>query len=191
MRLARLCSRRVPTISSRSVRPALGFARAKCTHTEDDHAAGSQAEERMVSHVSELLGLLGEDVTREGLQRTPLRVAKSLRFLTSGASGDLDTIVNNAIFEEDSDEMVVVRNIDLFSLCEHHMLPFHGKVHIAYIPNGKVIGLSKLARISELFSRRLQVQERLTKQIATTLMDVVEPLGVGVVMECTHLVSQI
>jgi GTP cyclohydrolase I len=143
----------------------------------------------MAFHVGKMLDLLGEDKDRAGLLKTPTRVAKSLQFLTSGGQGDIDQIVNNAIFEEDSDEMVVVRNIDLFSLCEHHMLPFVGKVHIAYVPNGRVIGLSKLARISELFSRRLQVQERLTKQIGTTLMEVLQPLGVGVVIECTHMVS--
>jgi GTP cyclohydrolase I len=138
-------------------------------------------------HVEAILDLLGEDPRREGLQKTPMRVAKALRFLTSGMTQDLDKILNAAVFNENHDEMVIVRNIDLFSLCEHHMLPFFGKAHIAYLPAGKVIGLSKLGRISDLYSRRLQVQERLTKQIASAMMDAVSPRGVGVVIEATHM----
>lgn len=141
----------------------------------------------MAVHVKELLRLLGEDVDREGLVKTPMRVAKALQFLTSGSRQDLDTVINEAVFNEDHDEMVIVRNIDLFSLCEHHMLPFMGKAHIAYLPQKKVIGLSKLGRITDLYARRLQVQERLTSQVANTLMKVISPRGVGVVIEATHM----
>jgi len=130
---------------------------------------------------------LGEDPEREGLKKTPERVAASLRFLTKGYAEDPKEIIHKAIFHEKNDEMVLVRDIDFFSMCEHHMLPFFGKAHVAYIPDGRVVGLSKLARLTEMYSRRLQVQERLTRQIAETLWDTLQPRGVAVVMEATHL----
>ena len=137
--------------------------------------------------IRRLLAELGEDPAREGLVDTPGRVEKSLRFLTSGYQADVDTVINNALFTVEYNEMVIVRDIDFYSLCEHHMLPFFGKAHVAYVPNGKVIGLSKIPRLVDVFSRRLQVQERLTSQIAECLMDRIQPLGVAVVMEATHL----
>ncbi len=137
--------------------------------------------------VAELLCQVGEDPHREGLRRTPLRVEKAWRFLTKGYAEDPQKVINGALFEENHEEMVILKDIDFFSLCEHHLLPFSGKCHLAYIPKGKVIGLSKLARLVEIYSRRLQVQERLTNQIAQTLQEALEPLGVGVVMEAQHL----
>jgi len=135
----------------------------------------------------ELLSLIGEDPKREGLVRTPERVAESYRFLTNGYHEDIHSLLNGAIFTEKYDEMVIVKDIDFFSLCEHHLLPFYGWVHVAYIPNGKILGLSKIPRIVEVFARRLQVQERFTQQIADTLFEVLEPDGVAVVAEARHL----
>ena len=137
--------------------------------------------------IEQLLKELGEDVKREGLDRTPDRVEKALRYLTSGYDQDVNTILNDALFVEDYDEMVVVKDIDFFSLCEHHLLPFIGKCHVAYMPRRKIVGLSKIPRLVEMYSRRLQLQERLTKQIANTLNDVLQPMGVAVVMEGIHL----
>jgi GTP cyclohydrolase I len=137
--------------------------------------------------VRQLLTALGEDPSREGLLDTPKRVEKSLRFLTSGYTADVDTVLNNALFTVDYNEMVIVKDIDFYSLCEHHLLPFFGRCHIAYIPNGKVIGLSKIPRLVEVFARRLQIQERMTNQIAATIKDKINPLGVAVVIEATHL----
>jgi GTP cyclohydrolase I len=137
--------------------------------------------------IRQLLADLGEDPTREGLRDTPKRVEKSLRFLTSGYAADVDAVVNNALFTVDYNEMVIVKDIDFYSLCEHHLLPFFGKCHVAYIPQGRVIGLSKIPRLVEIFSRRLQVQERLTNQIAETIREKIRPLGVGIVMEASHL----
>ena len=137
--------------------------------------------------IRQLLAELGEDPSREGLLNTPKRVEKSLRFLTSGYSADVDEVLNNALFTVDYNEMVIVKDIDFYSLCEHHLLPFFGKCHVAYIPQGRVLGLSKIPRLVEMFARRLQVQERLTNQIAETLRDKVRPLGVAVVMEASHL----
>jgi len=141
----------------------------------------------MQDNIRQLLAELGEDPSREGLLDTPKRVEKSLRFLTSGYAADVDAIVNNALFTVDYNEMVIVKDIDFYSLCEHHMLPFFGKCHIAYLPQGKVIGLSKIPRIVDIFARRLQVQERLTNQIAATISEKIEPLGVAVVTEAAHL----
>jgi len=137
-----------------------------------------------------LLTEIGEDPKREGLLRTPTRVAKAWKFLAQGYDQDLDTIINNAIFFEDYDEMVTVRDIDFFSLCEHHLLPFFGKAHVAYIPNGKVVGLSKIPRIVEMFGRRLQLQERMTQNIAETINEFLEPKGVAVVLEGQHMCMQ-
>jgi GTP cyclohydrolase I len=134
-----------------------------------------------------LLGKLGEDPAREGLVDTPKRVEKALSFLTSGYAADIDQVLNNALFTVDYSEMVIVKDIDFYSLCEHHLLPFFGKCHVAYIPSTKVIGLSKIPRLVDVFSRRLQVQERLTNQIADTIREKIAPLGVAVVMEATHL----
>ena len=137
--------------------------------------------------IRQLLTELGEDPSREGLLDTPKRVEKSLRFLTQGYAADVDTVLNNALFSVDYNEMVIVKDIDFYSLCEHHLLPFFGKCHVAYIPQGRVVGLSKIPRLVEIFSRRLQVQERLTSQIAETLGDKIRPLGVGIVVEASHL----
>jgi len=137
--------------------------------------------------IREMLVRLGEDPEREGLLRTPARVHKALEFLTRGYNQDPETMLKNALFTVTYDEMVIVKDVEVFSLCEHHMLPFFGKVHVAYIPNGKVIGLSKIPRLIEMFSRRLQIQERLTTQIAETIQKVVQPQGVGVVIEARHL----
>ena len=138
-------------------------------------------------HVEAILKELGEEPSRDGLLATPSRVAKAYRFLTSGYAGDPIAILNNALFDVDYDEMVLVRDIEFYSLCEHHMVPFFGHVHVGYIPNGKVVGLSKIPRLVEMFSRRLQVQERLTMQVAQTLEEVLNPKGVGVVVESKHL----
>ena len=137
--------------------------------------------------VREMIVRLGEDPDREGLTRTPERVAKAMQYLVKGYKEDPEALLREALFTVTYDEMVIVKDIEMFSLCEHHMLPFFGKVHVAYIPNGKVIGLSKIPRLIEVFSRRLQIQERLTTQIAETIQKAIEPLGVGVVIEARHL----
>ena len=149
----------------------------------------SSIEEKSVKELIEkLLVDLGEDPSREGLQNTPERVAKSLKFLTGGYWVNIEELVNDALFEDpNTDEMVILKDIDMFSLCEHHMLPFFGKCHVAYIPNGKIIGLSKIPRVVDAFSRRLQVQERLTTQIADCLNDILKPIGVAVVVDALHL----
>lgn len=146
-----------------------------------------QETQRMEKIVEELLQHLGEDPKREGLLRTPKRVTASLKHLTQGYRQDVRKILNGAVFEEPYDEMVVVKDIEIFSLCEHHLLPFYGKAHVAYIPNGKIIGLSKIPRVVEVFAKRLQVQERLTMQIAECLMEALKPRGVGVIIEALHL----
>jgi GTP cyclohydrolase I len=137
--------------------------------------------------IRQLLAELGEDPSREGLLDTPKRVEKALKFLTGGYAADVDATLNNALFSVDYNEMVIVRDIDFYSLCEHHLLPFFGKCHVAYIPQGRVLGLSKMPRLVDIFARRLQIQERLTNQIAQTICQKIDPLGVAVVMEATHL----
>lgn len=153
----------------------------------EESAEGDTDNDPMTEAVRQLLLGVGEDPLREGLLKTPKRVAEAMRFLTSGYQQSLEDLVNGAIFDEGHNEMVLVRDINVFSLCEHHMLPFMGKAHVAYIPNQKVIGLSKLARIVEMYGRRLQVQERLTRQISEAVETVLEPRGVAVVMEATHM----
>jgi GTP cyclohydrolase IA len=153
------------------------------THTETPSLTSATFEDL----VREMLVRLGEDPEREGLLRTPERVQKALEFLTRGYNEDPEALLKNALFTVNYDEMVIVKDVEVFSLCEHHMLPFFGKVHVAYIPNGKVIGLSKIPRLIELFSRRLQIQERLTTQIAESIQKVIQPQGVGVVIEARHL----
>jgi GTP cyclohydrolase IA len=153
------------------------------THTETPSVTSATFEDL----VREMLVRLGEDPQREGLLRTPERVQKAFQFLTRGYNEDPEALLKNALFTVNYDEMVIVKDVEVFSLCEHHMLPFFGKVHVAYIPNGKVIGLSKIPRLIELFSRRLQIQERLTTQIAETIQKVIQPQGVGVVIEARHL----
>lgn len=148
---------------------------------------GCNSDPALRSTVHSLLTQLGEDPERAGLVRTPHRVAKAMRYLTSGYEMDVEKILNNAIFEEQYDEMVIVKDIDFYSMCEHHLLPFYGKVHIAYIPDGKIVGLSKLPRIVEIFARRLQVQERMTRQIADTIQEYLQPQGVAVVAEALHM----
>ena len=141
----------------------------------------------MEQYYKNLLKYIGEDIGREGLRETPKRAAKAFEYLTKGYKDNLDQIVNNAIFESDNDEMIIVKDIELFSLCEHHLLPFFGKCHVGYLPKGKIIGLSKVARIVDVFARRLQVQENLTKQIAEAVRKYTGALGVGVVIEAKHL----
>jgi GTP cyclohydrolase IA len=154
---------------------------AKITPPSED------TQDMMMDAVRQMLLGVGEDPEREGLLKTPKRVAEAMRFLTSGYNQSLEDLVNGAIFDEGHNEMVLVRDINFFSLCEHHMLPFMGRAHVAYIPNEKVVGLSKLARIVEMYSRRLQVQERLTRQVAEALQEILQPRGVAVVMEASHM----
>ncbi|ORE10501.1 GTP cyclohydrolase I [Rhizopus microsporus var. microsporus] len=163
--------------------PSLG-AKKRRDETAEERV---ERENKIADAVKIILECIGEDPEREGLLKTPDRYAKALMFFTKGYEQNIRDVVNEAVFEEDHDEMVLVKDVDVFSLCEHHMVPFMGKIHIAYIPNRRVVGLSKLARIAEMFARRLQVQERMTKQVATALMDILQPQGVAVVMECSHL----
>jgi len=172
------------------------LAKSKAIFDNDDYNHFSEvitepeslvSEAEMMQAVRTLLLGLGEDPDREGLRDTPKRVVKALKFLTSGYQQSLDELLNGAVFHEDANEMVLIRDIDIFSSCEHHILPIIGRAHVAYIPNGKVIGLSKIARICEMYARRLQVQERLTAQIADALQGLLQPQGVAVVIEATHM----
>jgi len=146
----------------------------------------NEPEKPIAPSVEKILAALGEDTKRQGLQRTPQRVDKALRFLTSGYTADIPHIVNGAIYEVKYDEMVIVKDIEFFSLCEHHMLPFYGKMHVAYLAKNKVIGLSKLPRIIDVFARRLQIQERLTQEVAQCISELLDPIGVGVIAEAQH-----
>ncbi len=152
----------------------------------DETETGSHPDP-MEAAVRTLIAEIGEDPDREGVLKTPARVAKSLRYLTSGYSKNIDKLLNGALYSVEYDEMVIVKDIEIFSMCEHHLLPFFGRCHVAYVPNGKVIGLSKIPRIVDAFARRLQVQERLTVEIAQTIMDKINPYGVGVIIEARHL----
>jgi GTP cyclohydrolase I len=157
------------------------MAYQKAEHYEDNITSG------LIENYRKTIGLLGEDPEREGLAKTPERVAKAMQFLTHGYKLDANAILNSAKFKEDISEMIIVKDIELYSMCEHHMLPFYGKAHVAYIPNGYITGLSKIARVVDVFSRRLQVQERLTHQILNSIKESLNPLGVAVVIEASHL----
>ncbi|MBK7110202.1 MAG: GTP cyclohydrolase I FolE [Chitinophagales bacterium] len=143
--------------------------------------------EKLIGHYSGIIDSIGEDVTREGLLKTPERIAKAVQYMTQGYSLDAEAVVRSAMFHEECNEMVIVKDIELYSMCEHHMLPFFGRAHVAYIPNNKIVGLSKIARVVDIFSRRLQVQERLTHQIVQCLENTLQPFGVAVVIEASHL----
>ena len=147
----------------------------------------NETQQELIRLVTRQLELLGEDPSRDGLKRTPLRVARAFEFLTSGYALDPKTVLNDALFETSSDEMVIVKDIDFYSLCEHHMLPFFGKCHIAYLPNGNVVGLSKLPRLVDVYARRLQIQERMTHEIALNIQELIKAQGVGVIIEAQHL----
>jgi len=162
---------------------AIGLIKADSLDELDENSESPEFE----TLIRRQLELIGEDPGREGLERTPARVAKSLRFLTQGYDTTAEEVVGEGVFKEDHDNMIMVRDIELYSLCEHHLLPFFGKAHVAYIPNGKIVGLSKIPRIVDVYARRLQVQERLTEQIAEGLCSVLNPSGVGVVIEAYHL----
>ena len=149
-----------------------------------------EGQNELAEHYKQILGLLGEDAKREGLEKTPLRVAKAMQVLTRGYSQDARKVLTDALFEEKYNQMVIVKDIHFFSMCEHHLLPFYGKVHVAYIPNGYITGLSKIARVVDIFSHRLQVQERMTQQIKNCIQDTLKPLGVMVVVEAQHLCMQ-
>ncbi len=154
--------------------------------TDIDAAANEVYDLQFEALVAQMLVRLGEDPEREGLRRTPLRVAKALDFLTSGYQTKLEDVINDAIFENCCEEMVIIKDIEFYSMCEHHMLPFFGKATIGYIPNGRIIGLSKVARLVDMYARRLQVQERLTNEVADAMMDILTPHGVGVILEASH-----
>ena len=157
---------------------------------EYDNEKYREGIEELADHYEKILSLLGEDPTREGLEKTPMRVAKAMQTLTKGYHMDAHKILTDALFKEDYNQMVIVKDIDFFSLCEHHMLPFYGKVHVAYIPNGDITGLSKIARVVDIYSHRLQVQERMTQQIKDCIEETLHPLGVMVVVEAKHMCMQ-
>ena len=157
---------------------------------EYDNEKYREGIEELADHYEKILGLLGEDPTREGLKKTPMRVAKAMQVLTKGYTMDAHKILTDALFKEDYNQMVIVKDIDFFSLCEHHMLPFYGKAHVAYIPNGFITGLSKIARVVDIFAHRLQVQERMTQQIKDCIEQTLHPLGVMVVIEAKHMCMQ-
>ena len=157
---------------------------------EYDNEKYREGLEELADHYEKILSLLGEDPTREGLEKTPMRVAKAMQTLTKGYHMDAHKILTDALFKEDYNQMVIVKDIDFFSLCEHHMLPFYGKVHVAYIPNGYITGLSKIARVVDIYSHRLQVQERMTQQIKDCIEQTLHPLGVMVVVEAKHMCMQ-
>ncbi len=157
-------------------------------HNDNAPADAARPDQAQIEAVyQDILRYVGEDPAREGLLRTPHRVAEALKFLTRGYEQDIETLLNGAVFHEDYEDMVVVKDIEFYSLCEHHMLPFFGKAHVAYIPNGRIVGLSKIPRLVDMFARRLQVQERLTTEIAEALEEALQPRGVGVVLEGTHM----
>lgn len=157
---------------------------------QEDYRENEKKTAQIAEHISAILDILGEDKTRQGLEKTPSRVGKAMQFLTKGYNEDAEGILRSATFDEDYRQMVVVKDIEFYSLCEHHMLPFYGKAHVAYIPNGKITGLSKIARVVDVYARRLQVQERLTTQIKDCIQKTLNPLGVMVVIEAEHLCMQ-